>query len=38
MICNDNVYLSLYKRVYRYKTTNVSLVHESMYRVIRDDV
>ena len=33
---NDNIYLSLYKRVYI--NTNISLLHENVFLIIQDDV
>ena len=46
---NDNIYLSLYKRVYNdnkhfyyirenIMTTNISVIKENIFRIIRDDV
>ena len=33
---NNNIYFSLYKKVYN--DTNISVIRESVYRVIQDDV
>ena len=36
VICNDNIYLSLYKKMYR--NINIFVIHESIFLIIQDDV
>ena len=37
MMYNNNIYFSLYKRVY-IRARNISVIHEIVYLIIRDDV
>ena len=33
---NDNIYLLLYKKIYN--KTNISVLHENVFLIIRDDI